>query len=58
MIIKRVWIKKRKHKGLTRLDADFTTQPFEGWYLFGIIPLYIRARSPEKHTATGREYPL
>ena len=35
MIIKRVWYKNKNH---------FRYKYCEGWFLFGIIPLYIRSR--------------
>lgn len=56
MIIKRVWSMRRRRRGMTKFDVDFTIQPHEGWYLFGILPIYIRASGPERHTATGKEY--
>ena len=32
MIVKRMWSRKK----------DFTVYVWEGWFLFGILPLYIR----------------
>lgn len=58
MITKRVWIKERYRKGRRIFDAHFTHQPYEGWYLFGILPLYIRARGPEKDRHSGANYGL
>jgi len=43
MIVKRVWIKKRFEKcpGFKTIMQS-VTRHYEGWFLFGIIPLYIR----------------
>jgi hypothetical protein len=44
MIIKKVWIQPR------HINADFVKGEWtrEGWYLFGIIPLYIRDMTPRE----------
>lgn len=36
MIVKKRWFKANKFSALS--------QEWEGWYLFGLIPLYIRQR--------------
>lgn len=39
MIIKKIWLQRR------RIGTEWTR---EGWYLFGILPLYIRDMGPRK----------
>ena len=57
MIIKKVWVKERYHRNkFTLSGARFTHQPYEGWYLLGLIPLYIRARGPERDKHTNRVF--
>lgn len=41
MIIKKVWIERKTFKSTGEWQR-------EGWYLFGIIPLYIRDSGPRE----------
>lgn len=43
MIVKKVWLQCRPG-GLSEWER-------EGWYLFGIVPLYIRDNGPRKRVA-------
>jgi hypothetical protein len=45
MIVKRIWEVQRKGFGLLpSSEAYRSTAIFEGWFLFGFIPLYIKQR--------------
>lgn len=40
MIIKRIWTAERKGRYSQQIGLYHITQ--EGWFLFGLVPLYIR----------------
>lgn len=47
MIIKRGWVTTKTRDGAKRFKIDgeiyrYCTRKWEGWFLFGFIPLYIK----------------
>lgn len=53
MLVHRYWLRQRKGTSMfqsIKLEISLCEAGFEGWFLFGFIPLYVRQVTAWKHS--------